>query len=77
MLDGEVRGFTVKHLCDGSVFFAASPAGVEHVVVLFFHFFTCEGDFFCVDDDDEVTGIHVRCVEGFIATSEDVCDFDG
>jgi hypothetical protein len=58
-------------LFDGLVFFAALPAGIAHV---FLGGFLLAGDLdlFGIDDDDEVTGVEVRGIDGFVFAAQNV-----
>lgn len=58
------RSFT-KSISGLLVSVATDVAGVVEVNFLQF-FLACQNDFVCIDDDDIVTGINMRCVGRFI-----------
>lgn len=72
----EELGAAGAEISHGDVFLIPVVAGVKHVMFLVF-FFAGDPDFIGIDDNDEVTRIHVRRVDGFMAPAEDIGNFHG
>ena len=61
---------------DGGIFFAALPTGIGHVFLVGF-FLAGHADFFGVDDDDKVTGVEMRRINGLVFAAQNVGDLHG
>ena len=75
MFDNELRLFGT-HVGEFYVAIAAHPAGVEHVALVAF-FVTTHADLIGIDHHDEVAGVGMRCVNGFVAATKHIGNLDG
>ena len=69
----ELLGLLGANLLDGPVSLAAFPAGIAHELLLGL-LLAGEEDLLGVDDDDEVAGIQVRRIDGFVLPAQDIGD---
>ena len=71
----ELLGMAGADLGDGGVFFAAFPAGIGHEFLVRF-LFAGEADFLGVDHDDEIAGVEVSGINGFVFPAQNVGDLN-
>ena len=72
----EPFGLLGADLRDGGVFLAAFPAGIGHELLVRF-FFAGDTDFFRVDDNDEIAGVEMRRINGFVFATQYVGNLRG
>ena len=75
VLDDELR-LLGAHLSHCDVAFAAHPAGVEHIALITV-LLARDLDLLRVDDDDEIAGVCMRCIDSLVTAAQYIGDFYG